>query len=77
MSKPCGKFHGNYQIARIVGEVHVGLTDDEVIRHVRGRLRPGAWEQMPKQLRRMFTCEVLRVHHANQKLYRDVMRGRF
>lgn len=27
MSKPCGKLHGNYQIARIVGEVHVGLTD--------------------------------------------------
>ncbi len=76
MARPCGKLHGNMQIARIVGRLHVGDPPDEAVAYVRSRLRPGAWEAMAPSLRRAFDCEVRRVHRENLELYLAVMGGR-
>jgi hypothetical protein len=76
--RPCssGKYRGNPLLARIVGDLHVGTPDTEAIERVRSRLRAGAWAAMTAQQQRWFKCEVLRVHHDNLSLYRDVMGGR-
>ena len=75
--KPCGKLYGNHQIARIVGNIHVGTPPDEAFEIVRGKLAKGAWDALAPAIKRAFECEVKRVHAENLKLYRDVMTGRF
>lgn len=78
MAKPCGKFHGNYMIRQIVGRLHVGTPDDEVVDYFKSRLKKGFWEKkMTAVQRRDAECEVRRVHAENLKMYRDVMTGRF
>jgi hypothetical protein len=71
---PTGKFKGNPIIRQIVGRMHVGTPDDEVVAYARTRLAKGAWEALPEKDRKAFTCEVKRAHEVNRKLYRHVMR---
>lgn len=75
LSKP--KYHGHSDIYRIVSRLHVGEPDEDVLKYVRSRFKKGAWEKLPAEDRFAIEHEALRVHHANQKLYRDVMRGGF
>jgi hypothetical protein len=71
---PSGEYKDHPIIRQIVGRMHVGTPDDEVITYARSRLAKGAWEKLPEKDRKAFTCEVKRVHETNRKLYRRVMR---
>ncbi len=72
MPKPCGKAHG-HPIIRL----HVGTPDDEVVAKVRSKIKKKNWDHFSEQDRADITCEAVRVHRENQKLYNDVMRGGF
>lgn len=76
MAKRCssGEFKNHPIIRQIVARTHVGTPDDEVVAYARSRLAKGAWEKLSDKDRKAFTCEVKRVHEANRKLYRAVMR---
>lgn len=77
MAKRCasGAFKDHPIIRQIVGRVHVGTPDAEVIDYARSRLARGAWEKMPTKDRKAFECEVLKEHDRNRAMYRSVMLG--
>lgn len=56
-------------------DCHVGEPYPAVLRHVRSKLKPGAWEGMTRPHRRWLVFLVCVAHAANQALYRRVMRG--
>lgn len=65
-------------IRNIVSRCHVSNTDQDVIRYVVSRLKDG-WEtyrSWPVWYRAGFIKQILRVHRANQSLYRRVVSGR-
>ncbi len=72
-----GKFRGNLMLERVVSNRSVGMTVAEVQSDVRSHLRKGVWDSWSRADQRSFDCEVKRVHERNQRLYRDVMGGRF
>lgn len=59
-------------IAWIVGNHSVGASDEKVVADIDKRTK--AW---PEAKRKQAAKYALEVHHKNQKLYNDVMRGRF
>lgn len=76
--KRCGTFHDSPIIRNIVGRLHVGTPEDEVLEYAKSRLKKGFWEtKMTPQERRDFECEVKRAHRENLDLYLAVARGRF
>lgn len=58
-------------VRQIVSRLHVGASDSEVVATVVGKLRKDA----PPRLREVVSQAAVRIHHENQGLYDDVMRG--
>jgi len=77
MPKRCssGQFKDHPIIRQIVGRVHVGDSDADVLKYARSRLARGAWDRMSPKDQRAFECEVIKEHERNRNLYRQVMRG--
>lgn len=71
-----GKFKDHPIIRQIVGRVHVGDPDAEVLAYARSRLAAGAWDRMSAAEQRAFDCEVLKQHEKNRAEYMRVMRRR-
>lgn len=67
---------GNHQITSFVGKLHVSTPDHEVWQKFYAAVKRQAVAWTPLQ-RRQIRSAVLAAHHANQKMYRAVMRGRF
>lgn len=78
-TKRCGsgKFKGNSMIRMIVGRLHVGTPENEVVEYVRSRFKPKFWADLPAADKKAIECEAKRAHAENFQLYRDVARGRF
>jgi hypothetical protein len=68
-----GNFKDSTIIAQIVGRMHVGSSEAEVLEYARSRLAPGAWDKMSVNDRKAFECEVLKAHDRNRSFYRQVM----
>ena len=64
-------------VGRIVGDLHVGTPNREVLRVVREKLSRAAFTRAHFWTRQAIYREALREHRANRKLYRQVMSGRF
>jgi hypothetical protein len=62
-------------IERIVSNLHVGVSDEEVKRDMLRRVRqnPNVTASMEKRI----VAYALKCHHANREFYRSVMSGRF
>ena len=67
-----GSFKDHPIIRQIVGRVHVGKPDDEVLEYARSRLATGAWDKMSANDRKAFECEVLKAHGRNRTTFRQV-----
>lgn len=65
--------HASKHIIRnIVGRLNSNDTDERVAEEVTSNLRATS-----KEVKKAVVKEALRVHHANQMLYKSVMTGRF
>lgn len=60
-------------IEQIVGNFHVGESDEVIEADMRRRLAKG---ETPKQLVALAVKHAIKTHHKNRDLYRDVMSGR-
>ena len=67
--------NGAFAVRRIVGELHVSVSDEEAVLAVLRKLRKGAWSKMPNDKRALVAHLAIEAHHANMKLYRSVMGG--
>lgn len=75
-TKRCrGRFAKDFMLTQVVGQLHVGTPDEDVLPYVRSRFSSGAWERLSAADRRSLSCAALQAHHKNQQLYRAVMRG--
>ena len=65
-------------IRQIVNRVHVGESNLRMIRYSISKLREGydTYARMPRNARREFLRECIKVHTANRMLYISVMSGR-
>lgn len=54
--------------AYLVRDLHVGSTDREAIRHVRGKLSRAALSRAHRDARRTLIRAALAAHHAHQRL---------
>lgn len=70
-----GQFKDHPIIRQIVGRVHVGDANEDVLTYARSRLARGAWDRMSAKDRRAFECEVIKQHEGNRRMYQQVMRG--
>lgn len=68
-----GSFKDSAIIRQIVGRLHVGTPEAEVLKYAKSRLAAGAWDKMAAKDRRAFECEVLKAHDRNRGTYRRVM----
>lgn len=64
-------------LRRIVGQQHVGQSDESVIAAVIERMKKGAFDKLSTSDQKAFREAVVKVHRENQKMYRDVMGGHF
>ena len=62
-------------IRNVVGRLHVGTPDREVVDYVISRLKKGAWEALTPQQQQHLVVTALEEHHENIDLYRSVMGG--
>lgn len=65
-------------VSMLVGRIHVGTPDCEVLRDMHHRMVTARkrGEPLTRPQRRQIYREALDCHHANQDLYRDVVSGR-
>lgn len=61
-------------VSFIVGRMHVGASDTEVVREIARRAKRS---KLPKAERKALYRQALEEHHANRQMYDHVMRGRF
>lgn len=67
----------NSIIRSIVGRLHVGSSNREVVEYAVSRLRKGAWQEMAPVARVAFIRDCIAAHEANRGLYEDVMGPRY
>lgn len=63
-------------IQQIVGNLHVGASDEEVKQHILSRIHPKQLPKVSKGLLNAALRHAVRVHHKNRDLYSRVMGGR-
>lgn len=59
----------------LVARLHVGVSDEEVARDMRRRVRTGT-PNVTDAMEKRIVKYALKCHHANQGLYRAVVSGR-
>ena len=62
-------------VRNIVGRLHVGRTDQDVVLFVVGKVKASAWKKMTAKEQALVVWTAIECHHENQELYRSVMRG--
>jgi len=62
-------------VQSIVGRLHVGTPDSEVVEYVLSRFQVGAWERLTPQQQHTVVLTAIEKHHENQALYKSILRG--